>query len=55
VFEREKKQFVRIREGRSAEFRSVSLGLRGSNWVEVTEGLEGGESILLNTPEKETR
>ena len=33
------------------EPREVEVGLHNSTWVEVVEGLSGGETVLLSPPE----
>lgn len=42
--------YVFVVNGRSAEQRSVSLGLRSPDLVELTSGVESGERIALVTP-----
>ena len=40
-----------VREGDSVQPRPVEVGLHNSTWVEVVEGLEGGETVLLSPPD----
>ncbi len=42
--------YVFVVNGRSTEQRSVSLGLRSPDLVELTSGVESGERISLVTP-----
>ncbi|MFW6057782.1 MAG: efflux RND transporter periplasmic adaptor subunit, partial [Persicimonas sp.] len=41
---------VYARAGSAVEPREVKLGARDGQWVEVVEGLDGGETILLEPP-----
>ncbi|HUW56035.1 MAG TPA: efflux RND transporter periplasmic adaptor subunit [Planctomycetota bacterium] len=53
VFEHDGRKWVRVLTGRRARLREVTLGVYGSNWVEVKEGLKTGEEVLLRVPGKE--
>jgi len=50
VFQEEDKTIVYVMEGRGAKKREVSLGIKGSDFVVVREGLEEGEKVCLRDP-----
>lgn len=50
IYARDGKQFLKILRGSLAEEREVSTGLQGSDGrVEITSGLQAGESVILFT------
>ena len=40
-----------VSEGGAVEMREVEVGLYNNTWVEVTTGLDGGETVLLSPPD----
>jgi HlyD family secretion protein len=52
AIQREPKPFVWVRDSQSkAQKREVSLGLEGLTTVEVTSGLQAGDSVVLPPPD----
>jgi HlyD family secretion protein len=50
---REGKPGVFIAEGGNAAWRNVTLGLRGREMVEATQGLSAGEKVVTSTDSKQ--
>ncbi len=46
---KDRKAGVYVNDGGTARWRGVTLGLRGSDWVEVTGGLKMGETVIVPT------
>ena len=51
LFQDQAGDWVLVRNGRGLERRKVTLGLRGANRSQVTEGLEPGDEIALHPPD----
>jgi HlyD family secretion protein len=54
VLWRKEKPGVFVRQGNSAEWRSLTLGLGGKEAVEITAGLEPGDRVVLPADDKTT-
>jgi hypothetical protein len=51
VFEKDGKTIAYVLKGSTPQPREIQLGLKNSNFVVVTEGLQPGEKVTLRDPQ----